>query len=341
MKFLKIDESGKILENDHPLGPEDARSVLESLHLNSWGAFECDYESAIVEVFDEPLVVQSLRLEAASQSGRLSLTAGYGFEFESSAESLTVDEWDRFHGLSLQGIPFVLSPKAQNELFDQVDSFDDDFVEIDEKKFFTPPWLSSKTELSENPFWNHIYQTESPGWEIEMPSPPLAAAIPSLKIPKSRVLVLGCGSGEDAALMARAGHAVTAVDFSEEAIGRAQKKHGDLGIQWHQQDALQLQDAWIENFDIIIEHTFYCAIQPERRNELVQLWRRYLTPGGFLIGVFFSMEKPLGPPFGGSEWEIRERLRPHLQFLNWQRCRNSLKKRMGKEVLLVAQKPWK
>src|SRR5215468_1645275 len=42
------------------------------------------------------------------------------------------------------------------------------------------------------------------------------------------ILEVGCGTGNDAARLAREGYSVTAIDLSGEAIGQAQAKFGSL-----------------------------------------------------------------------------------------------------------------
>jgi SAM-dependent methyltransferase len=152
-------------------------------------------------------------------------------------------------------------------------------------------------------------------------------------------LVMGCGSGHDAAYFARLGHVVTAVDISEEAVQRARANYGDLeNLKVLQADAFHLPDEFKARFDLVFEHTCYCAISPERRNELVKVWRRALVPGGDLLGVFFVNEMRSGPPFGGSEWELRERLKADFNFLFWTRWRHSLEKRKSKELVIYAKR---
>lgn len=344
MNFIQITAEGEVrLPGEQPVSNELGAFILKSLRLNATGAMEADIpqgganEAVLVEAFDEPLVAHRCLL---STSGLLHIICPYQTEFPVGLDKLTVDEWDRFHGRTLDGVPFVLSDEAQAQLFDEVDEYDDDSLTFQSKRYEIKTWLTGENELSQEKFWTGIYLNEQPGWETNVPAPALANRIDSLRLPKSRVLVLGCGSGEDAALFARHGHVVTALDFSPEAIARAKKKFPDLNITWIEGDAFKLRDEWVASFDIVFEHTFYCAIRPERRNELADLWRKYLTPGGFLIGVFFTMEKRFGPPFGGTEMEIESRLRKSFQFLQWVRWRQSLPVRQGKELFVVAQKPY-
>jgi SAM-dependent methyltransferase len=163
--------------------------------------------------------------------------------------------------------------------------------------------------------------------------------LPRLKLPPSRVLVLGCGSGNDAAHFAKHGHFVTAVDISPEAIQRGKTKYGEeKNLRFIQEDIFRLPTEMYGQFDLIFEHTCFCAIDPRRRNELISLWKKFLTPQGHLLAIFFTMEKRGSPPFGGSEWELRERLKKSFQFVFWGRWRQSVERRLGKELLVYAQK---
>jgi SAM-dependent methyltransferase len=156
---------------------------------------------------------------------------------------------------------------------------------------------------------------------------------------KSKVLVIGCGSGHDAAFFARQGHLVTGVDFSPEAIRRANELYGKIeNLSFIQADAFNLPEAWTGRFDLVFEHTCYCAVDPQRRDELARAWRRVLMPQGRLLAVLFVMEKRDGPPWGGNEWEVRERLRKGFNFLYWTRWRKSIERRTATELVLFAQK---
>jgi hypothetical protein len=45
-----------------------------------------------------------------------------------------------------------------------------------------------------------------------------------------------------------------------------------------------------------------------------------------------------GPPFGSSEWEIRERLKKFFDFLYWTRWKTTPEDRLGIELIVYAQK---
>lgn len=337
-QYVAIDEEGFPLFGELRVqDPQVGAEILRNIKFAENGAFVTTYSGnqALVEPFDEPLIAQ--QISEIDLNWKILLP--YDLEFAFDPKTLTLDEWDRFHGLTRAGIPFVLSRKAQAEFFTLLDDYDDDSITIDGEILDVPAWLTPKPEIQSEKFWSHIYQTEEPRWELNEPTPALTDMLPRLKLPKSRILVLGCGSGNDAAFFAEQGHVVTAVDISPEAIARGKKKYSAVkNITWLESDLFALSSEHHHNYDLIFEHTCYCAIDPAKRNNLVSLWNKLLAPGGHLLGVFFAMEKRSGPPFGGSEWELRERLKKTFRFIFWGRWHQSIDRRQGKELLVYAQK---
>jgi SAM-dependent methyltransferase len=337
-RFIQIDEEGFILLAEiRTQDPQVGGEVLSEMSFAENGALvsRCGGVPVIVEAFDEPYVASQISLE--KNIWWIELPYNISFEFELS--SLCLDEWDRFHGKANNDIPFVMSRKAQATFFNLLEEFDDDSITFEGKTFEIPSLYPSNKEIAESDYWTKIYHEEgSPGWNLGEPAEALKDMLPRVKLPKSRILVLGCGEGHDAALFAQAGHVVTAVDFSEEAIARAEKNYGSLGIRFLKQDVFKLDQSFQKAFDIVFEHTCYCAIEPRRRQELVKVWKKVLHDQGQMMGIFFTMYKRQGPPYGGSEWELRQRLKDSFQFLFWGRWQKSLAKRQGKELFVYAQK---
>jgi len=293
-------------------------------------------QEAFVEAFDAPLLARHVKAKDASTGV---IEANYGTRFEFHFDSLSTDEWDRFHGLTAGGVPFIFSRHAQVEFFDLLDTFDDDSITIKGKRHATGPWLKPSGDPTKEKWWSDFYKNNDTPWDMDREHPALPEVLPQLKLSKAKVLVLGCGRGHDAAFLAQAGHVVTGVDMSAEAIAEAKERYGkNENLSLVQADAFNLPEAWTGRFDLVFEHTCYCAITPEKRNDLVQVWRRVLTPQGRLLGAFFTMEKREGPPFGGSEWELRERLKKNFNFLYWTRWRRSSERRRGLELIVFAQK---
>ncbi|MBI5366360.1 MAG: class I SAM-dependent methyltransferase [Planctomycetes bacterium] len=108
------------------------------------------------------------------------------------------------------------------------------------------------------------------------PNPRLAAAARAL--PPGRALELACGLGDNAALVAAAGHRVVGVDVSEVGLARARAAHPELLL--IQADALRLPLA-PGGWDFVI-----CTYYLERA--LFPWLRAAVRPGGALFFETFT-----------------------------------------------------
>lgn len=270
-RFLQIDAEGYWISEGLRITDEEyGRSLLQGLKIGPNGSLNVDVDGhdVLVEAFDDPIVIRTV----SRQADTLVAHAPYQWEFPISPSTLSSDDWDRFHGRTDAGIPFVLSRAAQAQLFECVDEYDDDSVTLGGQRYVLGPWLAPNTMINDPAFWTRIYREETPGWELGRESVILPSIMAQLKQPRSRIIVLGCGSGHDAAFFARAGHIVTAVDFSAEAIARATAAYGAVkDLRFLQADVFQLPQEMRGQFDIVFEHTCFCAVSPERRNDLVQV----------------------------------------------------------------------
>ena len=184
-------------------------------------------------------------------------------------------------------------------------------------------------------FWSSLYRTGDTRFDQGRIAPPISRMARDGEIPRGRVLVPGGGRGHDALALAQLGFAVTLVDIAPEACEAAAAAARALGVPLE----VRCEDALVETlasrrgtFDAIVEHTFFCAIDPSRRPEYVEACAELLRPGGVLAGLFFLLGRPGGPPFDVTEPEIRglfgarfdvERLRP---------AADSFPDRLGREL---------
>lgn len=337
--FCTIDEMGVVFdEQKHRISdPDVLEEFFSELKVNE--SFQVmgmlHGNPVIVEAFDEPIVAHQVLLNSTLSS----IANVYGLKWGFDLTSLCLDEWDRFHGVTTNGVPFVISDKAQDQFFDQLDEFTDDTITFKEKVYPIPPYWADEIEIEEASFWTNKYLNNEAGWDLGGPAAALKSVLPKLKLPSSRILVLGGGGGHDAAYFAELGHHVTLVDISSEAITRAKKNYGHLtNLSLVEGDLFDLPNDMYGQFDVVFEHTCYCAINPSLRDELVRQWRRLLNDTGFLFAVFFTMPKRSGPPFGASEWEIRQRIQKSFHTVLWQRFRQSIGPRIGRELVMYAQK---
>lgn len=311
----------------------------------------------IIEAFDQPLVALDVEIPTAiaPQTPTLRARFPYGFETEIRTDSFRLDEWDRFYARTIDGVPVVFSRAAQSRLFQTASDYDDDSISFGDTTFATRPLYDELAEAANASWWSELYRTGDTRWDDGSEHPLLESLVPPLKLARLRVLVLGCGAGHDAAWWAKRGHIVTGVDFSDEALERARALHGESEtLRWVKGDVFQLPQSWTSRFDVIFEHTMFCAIPPSRREELVRIWWRLLSPRGRVIGFVPIMDKLFGTPFGTSEWELRQRLleaparsanrtsshlrRARFLPLLWKRERSSIEKRLGHELFLVVER---
>ncbi len=340
-RFISINEHGDIFFDAEGSPVKDANQIEEihrNLKLDEQFNLVTEFQGDeyLVESFDHALHIIAIEIKGE----QILLQTKQNTLFESNNEKWSVDEWDRFNGLTTSGAPFVLTTKAQKFLFEKVDSYDDEGFSINKKYIPTPPYYFDTPQIENSQYWTEVYKAEeNPGWNLNDAAEAFKDMLPRIKLPKSRILVLGAGEGHDAALFAQAGHLVTAVDFSKEAIARGQKKYGHLhNLTFHESNIFELPQEWNFSFDVVVEHTCFCAIPPEQRNDAIRLYRRMLHEEGQLMAVFFTMEKRSGPPFGATEWEIRKRTEQGFHYLFWGRIRNSLPRRMGRELFVLAKK---
>lgn len=339
--FLSIDENGNIfLDPEQPplVDPRQIEEIFNNLKLKDDFSLETEFQDQkyIVESFDHPLQIIALEFKEK----KIFLQTKQNLLFLADKAKWSLDEWDRFNGLTTSHAPFVLTEKAQDQLFNLADSYDDEGFVAEGEYVATPPYFIDAIDIEKPNYWVDVYKTESnPGWNLNEPAETFKDMLHRLKLPKSRILVLGAGEGHDAALFAQAGHVVTAVDFSKEGIRRGKEKYAGLAnLHFEEANIFSLPQEWNYGFDVVIEHTCYCAIPPDQRNDLVRLWRRMLHEEGQLIATFFAMEKRSGPPYGSTEWEIRKRLQNQFHFLFWGRWRQSIPKRQGRELFVLAKK---
>ena len=162
--------------------------------------------------------------------------------------------------------------------------------------------------------WEHQYQICETPWDKGAPAPPLLewiAANP--RAIRGSVFAPGCGAGYDVKAIAESTHAeeVVGLDISPSAIEMARQTSKAKGAVYLQGDLFNLIADHIGAYDWLWEHTCYCAIDPEKREEYVECVWSALKPSGILLGVFFldpyddEHQPGGGPPHGTDRSELK------------------------------------
>lgn len=185
-------------------------------------------------------------------------------------------------------------------------------------------------------FWEQRYQEGTTRWDLGQEAPPFARLLNSADAPPpGPAAVLGCGRGHDALLFATHGFEVVGFDFAPSAIQAARRNAEKMAIaaEFLQRDIFDLVPEFAGNFDCVIEHTCFCAIPPRKREAYVEVTRSLLRPGGEVIGLFFTHNRPGGPPFGITPEEIKQYFAPHFELVSLELAFDSIPSRRGEEHL--------
>ncbi|NEO82869.1 MAG: methyltransferase domain-containing protein [Spirulina sp. SIO3F2] len=200
---------------------------------------------------------------------------------------------------------------------------------------------STETEPLSWQRWNARYGEANTPWDLGQPAPGLVATLQGRSKPLlDRIAVLGCGRGHDAVFLAQQGFEVVGIDFSPLAIAAAQElaQLNDVTIDWQQQDIFNLASALHGTFDIVFEHTCFCAIAIEQRAAYCDVVHQLLKPQGQLWAVFFTHNRPGGPPFGSSTEELRSLFESRFTIQTLEPIQNSIPKRQDEEHWGVLQR---
>ncbi len=191
--------------------------------------------------------------------------------------------------------------------------------------------MQSTTDSS---YWEQRYQEKTTRWDLGQAAPAFVSLLNSQEtLTPGRTAVLGCGRGYDALLFAEHGFEVLGFDFAPSAIAEAKSLVQAAGstAKFLQRDIFDLATEFPQDFDYVVEHTCFCAIPLERRPEYVQLVRSLLRPKGELIALFFTHNRPGGPPFGSTPTEIVQYFEADFEILSLESVANSVPSRQGEE----------
>ena len=153
-------------------------------------------------------------------------------------------------------------------------------------------------------FWEQRFAAGNTPWDRGEANPQLGAWLASGALKRCRILIPGCGSGYEAAVLAKAGFEVTALDYAPVAIERTRKLLDAAGLKATLivADALAWQPP--RPFDAIYEQTCLCALYPDQWRAYADQLHRWLAPGGRLFALFVQFQRPgsadgaiEGPPY--------------------------------------------
>lgn len=189
----------------------------------------------------------------------------------------------------------------------------------------------TKAKLTDK-YWNTRYLENKTGWDIGYANGIHITYITSECNKNTRILIPGAGNAYEAAVLHTQGYEhVYALDYAPEA------KRSFLAKNTSFPENQYITGDFFEHtatYDVILEQTFFCALDPALRKEYVEQVYRLLRTGGRLFGVLFEMHKPDGPPYGGSEEEYRILFGDRFDIVRLEPSTNSIAPRAGSELII-------
>ncbi|MEW6556293.1 MAG: methyltransferase domain-containing protein [Elusimicrobiota bacterium] len=123
-------------------------------------------------------------------------------------------------------------------------------------------------------------------WQVSLIKPFTEFLLFHRLLPKSKVLELGCGTGDISFSFARRGFEVTGVDISPTAIRMAKKRAKEKGlkVKFVVGDVTKLKGFCDNYYDLVLDgHCLHCLVWQEDRQGFLKNSLRVLKPGGYLV----------------------------------------------------------
>ncbi|MDF7813644.1 methyltransferase domain-containing protein [Hymenobacter sp. YC55] len=200
--------------------------------------------------------------------------------------------------------------------------------------------MKPTTQLDEA-YWSRRYATNQTGWDAGAITPPLREYFDQLgPADYWRILVPGAGRAYEAEYLHQKGFRnVFVADIAEEALRALQQRVPDFPVaHLLHQDFFTLQPT--PPFDMLVEQTFFCALDPALRPSYAEQCAHLLRPGGIVVGLLFETDfgDSPEPPFGGTREEYRSYFEPYFDFVHFDTAYNSLRPRQGRELFICLKK---
>jgi len=186
-------------------------------------------------------------------------------------------------------------------------------------------------------YWESRYRQGETGWDAGQVTTPIKEYIDQLTNKDLKILVPGAGNGHEVTYLVERGFKnVFVVDIAPTPLQNLKIRIPQLAVEhFILGDFFELHDS----YDLILEQTFFCALDPTLRTAYAEKCFQLLKPGATIAGLYFDL--PLteqGPPFGGSLDEYQELFSPLFHIKTLERCYNSITPRTDRELFFIFEK---
>ena len=118
-------------------------------------------------------------------------------------------------------------------------------------------------------FYDLWYRFGHVPWEIG-PREELVQLVGSGRLNPSKVIDLGCGTGDNAIILAQQGFEVTGVDYASSAIAKAKRKASEAGVtvRFEVDDLTNLKKV-NGTYDLLVDYGTFDDLSPRDRDKYV------------------------------------------------------------------------
>ncbi|EEC80035.1 hypothetical protein OsI_21722 [Oryza sativa Indica Group] len=161
--------------------------------------------------------------------------------------------------------------------------------------------------------WEKSWEAAVTPWDLGKPTPIIEHLVKSGTLPKGRALVPGCGTGYDVVALASPERFVVGLGISSTAVEKAKQWSSSLPnadcFTFLADDFFKWKPS--EQFDLIFDYTFFCALDPSLRLAWAETVSGLLKPHGELITLIYLIsDQEGGPPFNNTVTDYQKVLEP-------------------------------
>ncbi|RLA67057.1 MAG: SAM-dependent methyltransferase [Epsilonproteobacteria bacterium] len=148
---------------------------------------------------------------------------------------------------------------------------------------------------------NNKTSQENIPWARQSVNPLLQTYLDTDVEHQGRALVIGCGLGDDAIALEKAGYVVTAIDVSQTALDLAQERFRDSKVQFVHQDIFEYE----ERFDFVFEALTIQSLPIEFRQKMIRAVANTVAKNAKLLLVAHQRKAMVdGPPWPLTKEEV-------------------------------------
>ncbi|MDG1658802.1 MAG: SAM-dependent methyltransferase [Crocinitomicaceae bacterium] len=195
--------------------------------------------------------------------------------------------------------------------------------------------MNSSKKLTQE-YWNIRYLEGATGWDMGKVSPPIKGYVDQLEDKTILILIPGAGNSHEVEYLHRQGFTnVHLLDYAETPMKLFCDRNPDFP-----KKHVHIEDLFAHEgrYDLILEQTLFCAINPILRQKYADKVSGLLAENGKLVGVLFGCKFEEGPPFGGTRDEYLSYFSSLFRGIEMNPCYNSIEPRSGKELFINLEK---